>query len=51
VDFDEILYGSDRIEDDLVSILLIPVASTIPKLQTYKLLRWGATFDPIGGFV
>jgi hypothetical protein len=31
VDLDEILYGSDDIEDDLDSILLNPVASTISK--------------------
>jgi hypothetical protein len=31
VDFDEILYGGVDIEHDLDSILLNPVASTIPK--------------------
>jgi hypothetical protein len=37
---DEILYGGDDIEDDLESMLLNPVASTIPKWRTFKLLRW-----------
>jgi hypothetical protein len=40
VDLDEILYGDDHIEGDLGSILLNPVASTIPKWLTFKLLRW-----------
>jgi hypothetical protein len=40
VDFDEILYGSDDIEDDLDSILFNAIASTIPKWRTFKLLRW-----------
>jgi hypothetical protein len=40
VDFDEILYGGDDIEDELDFILLNAVASTILKLQTFKLLRW-----------
>jgi energy-converting hydrogenase Eha subunit F len=40
VNLDEILYGGDGIEDDLDSILLNPVASTIPKWRTFKLLRW-----------
>jgi hypothetical protein len=40
VDLDEILYGVDDIEDDLDSILLNPVASTISKWWTFKLLRW-----------
>jgi hypothetical protein len=40
VDLDEILYGCDDIEDDLESILFNAVASTIPKCQTFKLLRW-----------
>jgi hypothetical protein len=39
VDLDEILYGDDGIEGDLDYILLNPVASTIPKLPTFKLLR------------
>jgi hypothetical protein len=30
VDLDEILYGDDDIEGDLDSIMLNPVASTIP---------------------
>jgi hypothetical protein len=37
---DEILYGDDDIVDDLNSILLNPVASTIPNQQTFKLLWW-----------
>jgi hypothetical protein len=39
VDLDEILYGVDDIEDDLDSILLNPVASTISKWWMFKLLR------------
>jgi hypothetical protein len=37
---DEILYGGDVIEDDLDSILLDSVSSTISKWLTFKLLRW-----------
>jgi hypothetical protein len=40
VDLDEILYGGDDVEDDIDSILLHLVASTIPKWRTFKLLRW-----------
>jgi hypothetical protein len=40
VDLDEILYGGDDIEDDIDFILLNPVASTIPKWRTFKLLWW-----------
>jgi hypothetical protein len=40
VDLDEILYRGNDIEDDLDSILLNPVASTISKWRTFKLLRW-----------
>jgi hypothetical protein len=39
VDLDEILYGSDDNEDDLDSTLFNPVASTISKWQTLKLLK------------
>jgi hypothetical protein len=39
VDLYEILYGDDDIEDDLDSILFNPVASTISKWLTFKLLR------------
>jgi hypothetical protein len=39
VDFDEILYGCDDIEDDLDSIPFNDVASTIPKWGTFKLLK------------
>jgi hypothetical protein len=40
VDLDEILYGGDDTEDDLYSITLNSVPSTIPKWRTFKLLRW-----------
>jgi hypothetical protein len=55
VDLDEILYGDDDIEGDLDSIPLNPVASSIPKWRTFKLLRWVkantlVTFEPFGGF-
>jgi hypothetical protein len=40
VDLDEILYGGDNPEDDLDSILFNPVASTISKWRTFKLLKW-----------
>jgi hypothetical protein len=40
VDLDEILYGGDDIEDNLDSILLNPVASTISKWRTFKVLWW-----------
>jgi hypothetical protein len=39
----------DNIEGDLDSILLNPIASTIPKWRTFKLLRLGETFQQIGG--
>jgi hypothetical protein len=51
VDLDEILYGGDGIEYYLDYILFNPVASTITKWRTFKLLEMGATFEPIGGFV
>jgi hypothetical protein len=40
VDLDEILYGSDDIEDDLDSILFNTVASIISKCRKFKFLRW-----------
>jgi hypothetical protein len=40
LDLDEILYGGDDIEDELDSILLNHVASTISKWRTFILLRW-----------
>jgi hypothetical protein len=40
VDLDEILYGGDGIEYYLDYIPFNPVASTIPKWRTFKLLRW-----------
>jgi hypothetical protein len=39
LNLDKIVYGDDDIEDDLDSIMLNPVASTISKLWTFKLLR------------
>jgi hypothetical protein len=39
-DLDEILYADDDVEDDIDSILLNLVASTIPKWPTFNLLRW-----------
>jgi hypothetical protein len=51
VDLDEILYGGDNIEDDLDSILFNAIASTVPKWQTFKLLRWVQLLnEPIGGY-
>jgi hypothetical protein len=44
---DEILYGSDGIEYYLDYILFNPVASTIPKWQTFKLLRWVQLLDQL----
>jgi hypothetical protein len=49
VDLDEILYGGDDIEDDLDSILLNPVASTIIRWQTFKLLRWAEILNRLVG--
>jgi hypothetical protein len=40
VDLDETLYGGDDAEDDIESVLLNLVASTIPKLRTFKRLSW-----------
>jgi hypothetical protein len=40
IDLDEILYVGDGIEDDHDSILFTAVVPTIPKWQTFKLLRW-----------
>jgi hypothetical protein len=37
---DEISYGGDGIEYYLDYILFNPIASTIPKWLTFKLLRW-----------
>jgi hypothetical protein len=47
---DEILYGGGGVEDDIDSIVLNLVAPTIPKWRTFKLLRWGATSEPLSGF-
>jgi hypothetical protein len=49
-DLERILYGGNGIEYYLDCIQFNPVASTIPKWWTFKLLRWGATFELIGGF-
>jgi hypothetical protein len=48
VDLDEILHGSDDTEDDLDSILLNPVASTISK-WTFKPLRWAQLLNRFVG--
>jgi hypothetical protein len=40
VDLDEILYGGDDIEHDLYFILFNAVASTTPKWEKFKILRW-----------
>jgi hypothetical protein len=47
VDLDEILYGGDGIEDDLDSILLNTLASTISKWRTFKLLRWAQLLNQL----
>jgi hypothetical protein len=39
VNLDGILYGDDDTEDDLNSMLFNPIASSISKRQTFKLLR------------
>jgi hypothetical protein len=43
------LYGGDGIEDDLGSILLNPVASTISNWRTFKFLRWAQLLNRFGG--
>jgi hypothetical protein len=40
VDLDEILYEGDDVEDNIDTMLLNLVASTIPKRRTFKFLRW-----------
>jgi hypothetical protein len=45
VDLDEILYGGDDIEGYLHYILYNSVAPSIPKLRTFKLLRWVQFFN------
>jgi hypothetical protein len=40
VDLDEILYGGDDFEDDIDSVLLSLVASTILRWRMVNLLRW-----------
>jgi hypothetical protein len=39
VDLDKLLHGDDDFEDDLDSMLLNPIASTISIWLTFKLLR------------
>jgi hypothetical protein len=39
VDLYKLLYGDDGFEDDLDSMLFNPIASTISKCLTFKLLR------------
>jgi hypothetical protein len=39
-DLDEILYGGDDAADDVDSILLSLVVSSVQKWRTCKLLRW-----------
>jgi hypothetical protein len=55
VDLDEIIYEGVDIEDDLDSVLLSLIASTIPKWRMFKFLRWVQrnsliTFELICGF-
>jgi hypothetical protein len=55
VDFHEIWYEGDAIEDNLEATFFNLVASTNPKWRTFKLLRWVQrnlllNFEPIGGF-
>jgi hypothetical protein len=50
VDLDEILYGDGDIEDDLDSMLLNLIASTVSKIADVQTYEAGATFKPIGGF-
>jgi hypothetical protein len=40
VDLDETLYGNDGIEYYFDYVLFKPVALTVPKWRTFKLLRW-----------
>jgi hypothetical protein len=49
VDLDEVLYGGDDIEDDLDSIQFNPVAVTISKWHTFKLLRWVQLWNRLVG--
>jgi hypothetical protein len=53
VDFYEILYAHDSIEDHLEATFLDLVASVIPKWRAFKFLsrvqRNPLTFEPIGG--
>jgi hypothetical protein len=50
VDLDEILYRDDYIEDNLDSVLLNPVVSTISKWRTFKILRWAQLLNPLVDF-
>jgi hypothetical protein len=49
VDLGEMLCGDD-IEGNLDFILLNPVASTIPKWLTFKLLRWAQLLNRLVDF-
>jgi hypothetical protein len=40
VDFEEILYGGDAVEDDFEGTSFNAVASTVINYRTFKLLRW-----------
>jgi hypothetical protein len=44
VDFHEIHYGGHVIEDDLGAIIFNPVASDIPRWQTFMLLKLTQNF-------
>jgi hypothetical protein len=46
-DFDDLLCGGDDIEGDLDAIISSPIASTIPKWQMFKLLRWVQLLEEI----
>jgi hypothetical protein len=48
VDLDEIFQGGDDIKDNFGSILFNPVASTISKWRTFKLLRWAQLLNRRG---
>jgi hypothetical protein len=45
LDLDDILHGGDDIDNDLDSIVINPVSSTIPKWWTFKLLRCVQLFN------
>jgi hypothetical protein len=45
VDLDEILFEGDNIKDDLDFVLFNPVASTVSKWRTFKLVRWAQVLN------